>query len=213
MSGRVNGSGVRGVPRVSQSHIRRLSGLGVARGVGLLEFLLALLIFSTGMMGLISAQLAGKRASFDAAQRSTATALARDILERMRANPGQLAAYHVNGAGDASRRRPMPEADCDVAECTAAQLAAFDLWQWESAMVGESEQSGDDNTGGLVSPLACISGADGVVNVSVSWLGMSPAGPDAAADSCGSEGLSPGEQDKARRRHQLTITTFVAGLR
>ena len=56
------------------------------RGVGMLEFLLALLIFCVGMMGLMSAQLAGKRAGFEASHRSTATALA-----AARITPDQLA--------------------------------------------------------------------------------------------------------------------------
>ncbi|RLA48698.1 MAG: hypothetical protein DRQ98_14465, partial [Gammaproteobacteria bacterium] len=48
------------------------------KGVGLLEVLIALLIFTTGMMGLLSTQLAGKKAGYEATQRSIATALARD---------------------------------------------------------------------------------------------------------------------------------------
>ncbi len=36
------------------------------RGIGMLEFLIALLIFSMGMMGLLSAQLAGKKAGYEA---------------------------------------------------------------------------------------------------------------------------------------------------
>ena len=40
-------------------------------------------------------------------------------VERMRANPGQVGAYLVEGAGDASRRMPIPETNCDAAACTA----------------------------------------------------------------------------------------------
>lgn len=183
------------------------------RGVGMLEFLVALLIFSVGMLGLISAQLAGKRAGFEASQRSTATALARDILERMRANPGQLAAYQVAGVGAESGRLPAPEADCSVVVCTAEQMAAFDVWQWESLLLGEPEQVGGENAGGLVSPRGCIHQAGGEVTVTISWLGAAPDGP-AASISCG-ENAGPGAPEDAGietgRRHQLTLATFVAG--
>lgn len=185
------------------------------QGVGMFEFLVALLIFSLGMMGLMSAQLAGKRAGFDASQRSTATALARDILERVRANPGQIESYQVVGAGDESRRQPLPGADCDIAACTAPQLAAFDLWQWESLLLGESEQSGGESAGGLVSPRGCLRRDGGTVTVTISWQGLAPDAPvAAAATACDSENPEPIAPEDAgietTRRHQLAIATFVA---
>lgn len=183
------------------------------RGVGMLEFLIALLIFAVGMMGLVAAQLAGKRAGFEANQRSIATALARDMLERMRANAGQLEAYQVAGVGGGSGRLPSPEADCRSVECTAQQMAAFDLWQWESLLFGEPEQVGGENAGGLVSPRGCIRREGGEITVSISWLGVTPEGP-AAPVACG-ENAAPGAPEDAgvetRRRHQLTLATFVAG--
>jgi type IV pilus assembly protein PilV len=186
----------------------------VQLGVGMLEFLLALLIFSVGMLGLLSAQLAGKRAVFEAGQRSTATALARDILERIRANPGQLDAYDLAVAGDASARLPTPGADCDVAVCTSEQLAAFDLWQWESLLLGEPEQAEGESTGGLVAPRGCIRRDGGEVTVTISWLAGAPDG-SAVASGCDVEGDAPASpQDagiEATRRHHLAVATFIAG--
>jgi type IV pilus assembly protein PilV len=183
------------------------------RGVGMLEFLLALLLLSVGMMGLLAAQLAGKRAGFEASQRSSATAMARDILERMRANPGQLEAYQIEGAGDEAGRLPPPAANCDAAPCTAAQLAAFDVWQWESQLLGESEQVGGESAGGLLSPRGCIRGDDGAVTVILSWRGFAPEGPAATSD-CGENAGPAVPQDggiEATRRHQLAIATYIAG--
>jgi type IV pilus assembly protein PilV len=181
----------------------------------MLEFLLALLIFSVGMLGLMSAQLAGKRAVFEAGQRSTATALARDILERIRANPGQLDAYELAvAAGDESARLPSPGADCDAVPCTAEQLAAFDVWQWESLLLGESEQVGGDSTGGLVSPRGCIRRDGAEVTVTISWLASAPDG-SAVASGCDTEGSGPASPVdagiEATRRHHLAIATFIAG--
>ena len=184
-------------------------------GVGMLEFLVALLIFSVGMIGLMSAQLAGKKASFDASQRSNATALVRDIVERMRANPGQAMAYQVVGAGDEGSRLPPPDADCGVTDCGAEQLAAFDLWQWESLLVGESARDAAGNAGGLVAPRACIRSADGAVDVVVSWQGVTravmsaqPAEPTVC--DIGIEDISQEEADEASLRHWLTVSTFIA---
>ena len=44
-----------------------------ASGVGMLEFMIALLIFSTAIAGLLSVQLAAKKAAHEAARRSVAT--------------------------------------------------------------------------------------------------------------------------------------------
>ena len=155
-------------------------------GVGLIEVMVALLIFSVGMTGLMVTQLAGKKAIHEATQRSIATALIRDVVERMQANPRQIPAYVVNNAGDSEAPLPMPEVDCERGTCTPSQLAAFDLWQWESLVLGVAEQQGTRNVGGLVAPRACISYRDGAVSVAISWLGVTAA-RDSLDSSCGSD--------------------------
>jgi|TARA_B110000503_G_scaffold143757_1_gene248105 type IV pilus assembly protein PilV len=182
-------------------------------GVGMLEFLVALMIFSMGMMGLLSAQLVGKKANFEASQRSVATALTRDVLERMRANPGQIAAYQVTGAGDAGNRLPRPDTDCDITVCTAQELAAFDLWQWESLLVGESEQDSVGSVGGLLTPRACIASDGGEVDVTISWRGVMMVGSAVTTDCKGDVDIESGPEDTlgdASQRHQVTVSTFIA---
>jgi type IV pilus assembly protein PilV len=183
------------------------------KGVGLLEVLIALLVFTTGMMGLLSTQLAGKKAGYEATQRSVATALARDILERMQANPGQIAAYVVNNAGDQENPLPMPATNCEQTDCTPLQLAVFDLWQWESLVMGVSEKQGGSNVGGLVSPRACIFREDGAVSVAISWLGATSA-RDPAESVCGSDiaGLYDAPDEAVGnnlRRRQMIMSTYA----
>ena len=69
MSDRVSDNGIHRVWRAQQESIHRASPVYWNRGVGMLEFLVALLIFSTAMMGLMSTQLAGKRANFEASEK------------------------------------------------------------------------------------------------------------------------------------------------
>ena len=155
------------------------------QGSGLLEVLIALLVFSTGLMGLLSIQLAGKKAGHEAAQRGVATALARDILERMQANPGYIRAYAINNAGDEEKPLPVPGIHCERVDCTPPQLATFDLWQWESLLLGAAEkQLGGHNVGGLLAPRGCIVRADGMVSVAISWRGITAA-REAATSHCG----------------------------
>lgn len=184
----------------------------------MLELLIALLIFSLGMIGLLSAQLVGKKAVYEAGQRSAATALARDMLERMRANPAQLEAYRADNVGDEARRVPLPDADCHVSACTAEQMANFDVWQWEGLLRGEAEAFSGGYAGGLLFPRACITAVDGRVAVTISWLGASTGGNttgSGAVADCGggSTPASTGDETSTRQRHLLTLHTFVGGHR
>jgi type IV pilus assembly protein PilV len=195
---------------------KKVFGISGHTGIGMLEFLVALLIFSMGMMGLLTAQLAGKKAGHEAAQRSIATALVRDMLERIRANPGQIADYRGTEAGDASHRLPLPDADCDTTACSASQLATFDVWQWESLLLGESEKLAGIYAGGLVSPRACITGDTGEIAVTISWLGATNF-PEAtvahcAGDDLGIDSASAAIDPTTLRRQQLTISTFIEPL-
>jgi type IV pilus assembly protein PilV len=191
------------MPKTGLVAVNKLFGVAGHRGIGMLEFVIALLIFSMGMMGLLSAQLAGKKAGYEAAQRSIATALVRDMLERIRANPGQISAYQVTDAGDTSHRVPLPDVDCDATECSAVQLATFDIWQWESLLLGASEQLSGVYAGGLVAPRACIASDAGEVAVTISWLDATPS-QKAIAANCGGE-----IEHHTPHQHQLTVSTFI----
>jgi type IV pilus assembly protein PilV len=187
--------------------------VGVESGMGMLECLLALLIFSTGMMGVMSAQWVAKKAVHEASQRSTATVLGADIVERMRANRGQLEAYRAIALGDTAQLLPRPDANCNIATCTALQLARFDLWQWESNLLGLSERGGSGSSGGLVSPLACISSDGGEVSVTISWLvstvAQQPTPLTCSAEDIGA-GATPSESNgDTLHRRQLIISTFI----
>lgn len=63
------------------------------RGFTLLEVLIALIILAIGILGLTALQARGLKFTHDAYIRSQATVLAYDIVERMRNNPTNAAAY------------------------------------------------------------------------------------------------------------------------
>lgn len=187
-----------------------IPNLRASTGVGMLELLVALLVFSVGMLGLISAQLVAKRAGFEAAQRSVATNLARDMLERMRANPVLIDAYRNAELGDEANRLPAPATHCDRANCSATQLAAFDLWQWEAWLLGQNEQGVDGGLAGLVAPRACITTDGGHAIVAISWQGSAEATQAPQSPCAAHGGVVPG--DATRRRRELAIATFIAGV-
>lgn len=156
-----------------------------ANGFSLIEVLVALMILSIGILGVAGLQATSKRTSYAALQRTTATMLTQDILERIRANADQLTAY--NGTVDTTT---ISYTDCAAssANCTPAQLATYDLYEWQQAILGATEQSSGSNTGGLVSPTGCITVATGctscLVTVAIAWRGLTKLS-NPSVDTCG----------------------------
>jgi type IV pilus assembly protein PilV len=191
-------------------------GIQAQRGISLIEVLVAVFILAVGMLSLANIQLAAKRASYEATQRSIATGLARDIVERMRNNPNQLPAYEVAGIGDEDNLLAEPGINCSNANCTPANLADYDLAEWESLLVGASEQLAGGNSGGLVAPRACITNVDGTVTVAIAWRGVASL-TNPTESTCGEAavGLYDDPDEAAGnnlRRRLLVMSTFIAGI-
>ena len=157
------------------------------RGATLMEVLVSVFVLSVGVLGVAGLQITAKRSNFEATQRTTAAALAQDIIERMRSNPAQLAIYTNAGAGRTIVGSSMPVVDCTT-DCGPATLAQYDLYELEQAANGVTEQAAGGNVGGLTLPTTCINGPDGgpgIYSVAIAWRGMTKLS-NPAADPCGS---------------------------
>lgn len=104
------------------------------KGFTLLEVLVALLILSIGLLGLVNLQMRGLQYADSARQRSQATFLAYDILDRMRANKAEV----DNGTYDiligAAAPQPLVTDMCTTVtvSCTPEKLGDYDLWEWKN---------------------------------------------------------------------------------
>lgn len=182
------------------------------RGFGLIEVLVSTLVISVSVLGVAGMQISAKRAGFEAVQRTTATSLAMDIIERMRANPKTLSNYATTGIGAGSiSAEPSPDCSYDItANCTVSQLALHDLWEWEQAIDGATETHLVDATmvfvGGLFDPTGCIVVNGGEVTVSVAWEGYQSLS-DPALDACGSGLGKYGDNDA--KRQVVSMSTFI----
>ncbi|MGQ9427295.1 type IV pilus modification protein PilV [Gilvimarinus sp. F26214L] len=188
-----------------------LTSLRKQSGIGLIEVLIAMIIFALGILGLASMQLSAKRTAYDALQRSIATNLARDVLERIRSNPSP-AALAVYGAADeiggaTLGSEPTPTCSSEATECEPAQLATHDLWEWERALDGASETLAGNMAGGLVSPKACITNTNNVIKVVIAWKGSEGLQDAIAAEPCGQDLGLYGTDDKDRQL--VVISTYV----
>ncbi|UPQ83460.1 type IV pilus modification protein PilV [Pseudomonas knackmussii] len=107
------------------------------RGATLIEVLIALLIFTVGLLGLAAMQLSSLQSTADSGQRSQSVWLMQDLIERMRANPDGTAAQYAaapNCAALPARMcvdyyNPRSAAKVNASDCDAAQMAAFDAWE------------------------------------------------------------------------------------
>lgn len=102
------------------------------RGFTLIEVLVTVIILAIGLLGLAGLQLGGLRYSYSAYQRSQATIMANDIVDRMRANRTVAAA----GAYDIDICDNPGAQNCTGAgkNCSASTMADADLYEWKQAL-------------------------------------------------------------------------------
>lgn len=172
-------------------------------GFSLIEVAVSLLLISISTLGLAGLQISAKHLGHQASQRTEAIALAGELLERMRANRGVLSLYAVEGVGDAAGARlDVPGTDCRVTACSAQQLSAWDLWEWEGALNGVSTGG---SGGGLDRAFACVSVRGGVVEVEVNWEGFRERPEPEAEPGCGAGAYG---EDGARRQF-LRLVSYL----
>lgn len=145
-------------------------------GFALLEVAVSILLFGLAMLGVMSAQTVGARASYDALQRTVALAMAQDLLARVRANPGSLRDYSLRFPTQWGSALPLSLPDCYATTCSPGELAIFDLHQWQDGVEGHWEVAADAPIGSLVSPGACVGGGEGIFEVLLSWVALTSSG-------------------------------------
>ena len=182
------------------------------RGFTLIEVMIALFVFAVGILTVAGLQIVSKKANYDAVQRTTATLLAKDIIQRMRvADDDDWDLYLVEDLGMASLAAPGVMCDAGVS-CSPEQMAAYDLYEWERALDGVSE----GNAGGLVDPSACVrgpaAGGEGTYFVIIAWRGtteLSDPVIDNGINGLGSCGAGGYDTNDAYRR-VLMFTTYMS---
>lgn len=182
-----------------------------SRAFSLLELLIALVVFSIGMLAIAGLQTVSKQANFESLQRTTAAQVANGLLEDMRTNGNGIDIYAAVGqvGGNSISAEPAPTCR-DADECNAVQKAAHDLWFWEQLLDGNLETNAGIAAGGLVLPAMCITGPPaggaGVYQVTIVWRGTASMTSN-VADPCGAASGNYGAQNEFRRIVQ--IPTYI----
>lgn len=187
-------------------------------GFTLIEALIAALILAIGVLGVVSLLTMSKVSQHEGMDRVRAVALADDMVERIRRNPGGMAIYDAGLGNPLGGADPdaMPTKDCRVSACTATELATFDLWAWEQLLDGRMTTFGANVPAvALRDVQGCIEFASdspsdrpntGIVDVVIQWQGLKKTA-DAVdgGDVCG-----PAiDEDLIRLRRQVVVSTYV----
>lgn len=111
-------------------------------GFSLIEVMIALAIISIASLGYIQYELGSRRAEYDAAIRLTASLLAQDLTDRMRANKtssstGSASSYIMSPAYTYSATDTTSPGTANAncigkgnLSCHGNQMATFDIWEW-----------------------------------------------------------------------------------
>ena len=129
----------------------------------MLELLVALLVASVGVLGVVGLTTLNAQHRRSAAAHAEAVRLAEDMIERIRANPAGLQAGSYAASGDA-----VGASDCHAGWCAAPEMAAFDLAQWRCALGASAT---DPSCRGPLNAIGTID-ADaeaGSVRISIQW--------------------------------------------
>lgn len=101
--------------------------VGGQSGFGLIEILVTVLILAIGLLGMASLQSVSLQQSTEARNRSQAVFLARDILERARANRNKLSEYSTT-TGKA------PDCKTNFAIASGSSVSVNDTKEWKNSL-------------------------------------------------------------------------------
>lgn len=119
------------------------------RGAGMIEILVAVLIFAIGLLGVGGMQIFALKMNTNADIRTRANLLATDMVERMRANPSQWDEY------------PMTSTQCSSAVSaspSSTDIAAMDRSLWCQKLERE-----------LPEGKGAVEMSSGVVTITLNW--------------------------------------------
>lgn len=165
-------------------------------GFTLVEVLVTVVILAIGLLGLAGLQVNGLLHNTTAYERSQAIFLAYDIIDRMRANRENVADYAT-----ALDIQPT-NTNCfgTAADCTPAEIAAFDLNQWKCSLgkwVDDTDCIALDGAG-IIDSTGKLSNGDGSISID--------AGNDTVTVTIRWE---ENRDDDANRFTSLAVTTLI----
>ncbi|MDT8385075.1 MAG: type IV pilus modification protein PilV [Gammaproteobacteria bacterium] len=126
------------------------------RGFTLLEVLISLIVLSIGLLGLAGLQMNGLKSNNSSYQRTQASLLANEMIDRIRANrAGLMLGYYSSISGT-----PPTNPNCLTTGCTVQQIADYDAFLWAGELADRLPLGTGTVTG---------NGVNTIFTITVSW--------------------------------------------
>jgi type IV pilus assembly protein PilV len=110
-------------------------------GFSMIEVLVSILVLAVGVIGAAGMQLSAMRTSKQSVFQTNALQLASEMADRMRANDAQMKQkdganlfLSVDYKSASEGEPPSPKKFCYESGCDAAELAQFDIYEWEKRL-------------------------------------------------------------------------------
>lgn len=106
------------------------------RGITLIESLVAIVVASLGILGILGVQMRTLTDTQTSVRRAQAIRLIEDLSERMKVHPNAMGSINSYTIGWRTGAAPTAQAatTCDTSACTHADFAAYDLREWKRAV-------------------------------------------------------------------------------
>jgi type IV pilus assembly protein PilV len=138
-------------------------------------------------------------------QRSLASSLAQDMIERMRSNDSTILESYEGVYGAQNLTAPGNRCNQANSLCTPAQMVTNDLYEWEQALKGANVQFSGKNAGGLIGATGCITHTVNQVVIVVTWQGRENIADGAQKNST----LAKACGSASKKRRQVVIDGFI----
>lgn len=124
------------------------------RGFSLLEVMIALLVLSIGLLGLAGLQTFSLKYNHQSYERTQATMMINEMIDRMRANPTAVLSGTFDSVPQTNSYSGYASFGSCPTTCTAPELANYDIYTWKKRIqdagmlaAGEGGISVDPATG------------------------------------------------------------------
>lgn len=139
------------------------------RGFTLLEVLIALLVLSVGLLGIAGLQTVSLRFNHQSYERTQATVLISEIIEKIIANPVATRSGTFDNVPASATSGSFVYGSCP-SSCTATQLANYDLFRWKLSLEDPRRLAQGTGTITRVATPLVGTATQHVFNVTVTWV-------------------------------------------
>ena len=198
-------------------------------GFTLIEVLVALLVLTIGLLGLVGVQVVSQNAELESYQRAQAMVLMNDIVDRINANRKAATCYaittsssagtpYIGATGSGQYNTGSFSCSALATNPTAVATAQTDVQLIEQMLQGAGEATSGNRIGAMIGARACIGfdTASQSYTVAIAWQGVtqtfSPASWDATINPAIARNCALNLYGTDSQRRVVWTTLLVASL-